>query len=153
MGRSRKVTVTEPDPDEVAVGIYLVQCDGCNRWEMYENFGLTDPFDAIKTKSMKLTCAVCPITKRLELAELEICKLQYKIADLSKTNEKVEASWADIVQGPIALKCNQEKAAQEIADLRKEVTVITASNSTNTHSSLSAPQLRQATDEVAEIER
>src|SRR2546425_865098 len=107
------------------VGIFWLSCDGCQRWELFENTGLPGPYDEMKVKKAKFTCQFCIITGKLEAALSEIGSLSNKIVKLETgiaANKENEKKWSDIVRGvPADLKANQDRAQAEFGNFKKEL--------------------------------
>jgi len=154
MGRKAKNLKSAPD-SETDIGVNWVQCTGCSRWDVYENYMLPEPFNAANVKKKKLECMVCELKANLKTAETQIQHLRDIVNELKKTSDAVESSWADIVKGPKVIQEHHDNTAKELAELKQEILVVTnVQQTTQTgHTTLSAPQLRQATDEIAEIEK
>lgn len=143
----------EPSPDD-SVGIFWLTCKSCNGWDIFENTGLPGPYNEKACKKASFTCRYCKLKRQLDdlCNDLHTIKNQINKVDVEK--------WCDVVKKlPDDLKETKDQMDKlflnhhnrldsEIAGVKATISVLGASED----KSLTAPQLRQVTSEMKEIE-
>ena len=137
---------------EESVGLNWLACDVCSGWDIFENTGITGPYNEKLAQKTSFTCRHCKIIQRLDDLTTQVSKLQTQLtkADIEK--------WSDVVKKiPAEVKEHTDKVMAE-NKTRMEAELANIKSNSHTRDSvdidqtLSAPQLRQATSEMHEVE-
>ena len=63
---------------------HWVQCDHCDRWELFENTGIGGKFDDARISKVKFQCRLCCVSECNEGLEARIVSLERHIAQMRK---------------------------------------------------------------------
>ena len=75
----------------VAEGVLnWVQCDGCERWELFENTGIAGPYDKETINEAKFRCRNCCFENKLETMEVDLKKLRVENEQLKDLLSNME---------------------------------------------------------------
>jgi hypothetical protein len=123
---------------------------------MYENSNLKTPFQELERKKKeKFSCRACRAEERIAKLENQLKKLEATAAATKNTAENRNESWAEVVKQAKEVKECTEKAnaaERKVTELQTEmhrIQEIAGQRSTG----LTTEQLRQAADEMSEIEK
>ena len=123
------------------LGNNWVSCDECKDWILYENSRLKSAFESLNKTKEAFTCRAC-------LAEARLLKLEELTNKIDTTASEAKAAldtgsrlWADVVKETNFVKEEVKKTALAVTTNR------------NVDGNLTAPQLRQAADEAADVKR
>lgn len=127
-------------------GDYWVQCGKCKDWVRYDLSGLPLPYDEEAVKKTKFNCKICLLTLRLQEITSETTELKTRIERLETATTKGQ-TWADIVKTPEVI-CKLRSKLTSLGDK-----LISNQEQTPPVENLTGTQLRQATDEINELDR
>lgn len=136
----------------INLGVYWLECSSCRGWEIFENTGLPGPYNEKIARKAKFSCKLCAINKKIDAFFSELNKIRTQLASANLD------SWADMAKKiPTEIKESRDKIVElcdnncrlisEISSVKESI-----SKSSHTENTLSAPQLRQASSEVLDIE-
>ena len=139
-------------------------CERCGDWSIWENCDQTGEYSKAKAKKATYICKLCKhmekTDKRLQKAEAEVANLKEKIKTLETTKAAQTKTFAEMVIKGIQdeKKINEGKLAQDLNKLKADIVDLVETKKTGgaaagVGTGLSAPQLKQAADEIAEIEK
>ena len=153
MGKPKTTREAGPSDD---VGINWLECDMCSSWDIYENTGLLGPYSAVLAKKASYVCRYCKLSGRVEEMFHQIDKIAAQLGTAPG-----DRSWSDTVKTfPIELQATKDEMNKLLDDncksLKDELSSIkvniSSSSSSNPTGTLSAPQLRQATSQLLDVE-
>jgi hypothetical protein len=147
-----------------SVGIFWLACDSCGGWEVYENTGLPGPYVEKTAKRAKFNCRMCNLIKKQEATLSEITALKERLSSVEAAQGKTDKSLVEVTKSIPAdikatqeiVKCSNQKLVDDVATMKAEVAEIAQSQQTRNTTlvnTLTPMQLRQATDEVTEVEK
>jgi len=148
MGKPKTTREAGPSDD---VGINWLECDMYSSWDIYENTGLLGPYSAVLAKKASYVCRYCKLSGRVEEMFHQINKIAAQLG----------SSWGGAVKTfPIELQATKDEMNKLLDDncksLKDELSSIkvniSSSSSSNPTGTLSAPQLRQATSQLLDVE-
>ena len=135
-------------------------CDKYGGWEIFENTGIKGPYEEKAAKKATFTCKHCQLFAKFDTSMKEINRLNEKVKNLEQELGSNKRTFAEAVKNipeefkstkeEIVAVCNSnQNFRDDIAQSLHEV----KSGMLNADSSivLTAPQLKQAADEVEEI--
>ena len=122
-----------------STGVDWIQCDDCNSWVDYALSGLPQPYVERNVKKMKYSCRLCIFEKKLESVAGENTALKARVTALEEGSLKGSKLYSDMARIPT-----------ELDAVKQSLTALGSSSGTG---ALTAPQLRQATDEAAETKK
>ena len=81
---------------------HWVQCDRCDRWELFENRGIPGNFDETRVKQVKFECRLCAVNANSETYDARIVGLEQQLAQVMKVldlgvEERMKAMEAKLV--------------------------------------------------------
>ena len=144
----------EAGPDD-AVGIFWVQCNECDGWEIYDNTDIPGPYNLKAVKKARFVCKFCNIFKKLDELGGVIVKIQDRVrtVDVAKWDDAISKIPSDLQEAKDEvskiLKDNNHRMETEIASYKA---ALLCPAQVQERQNLSAPQLRQATTEMKDIE-
>ena len=151
MGRPK--TAKAPGPPE-DIGLNWIGCEVCSGWELFENSGITGPYSDTLAKKANFVCRLCTLDGKLSELTLKLDKIA-SFLDPVQSGQ----SWSDVVLTKELTNTKDEmnKMLQDnCTSLKSEINLI-KNNLGKTGSiippaTLTAPQLRQATSELLDVE-
>src|SRR6267154_126142 len=151
MGRPKAAKDSVPSDD---VGLNWVECDLCSCWEVFENSGIAGSFSASLAKKANFVCRMCVLRGKLD----ELTNQLNKIAALVDLTPNAQ-SWIDVVKANDLLSTKEEMNKilnENCSSIKYELNLIKVNlaktSPPSTTTTLSAPQLRQATSEMLDVE-
>ena len=133
-------------------------CERCGDWSVWDNCEQTGSYTKGKAKKAKYTCRLCKLTDKFEQrqagVDAEVAKLRDRITAMEKDKTAQAKSFAEIVSKGVQeeKKTNDLKLTQELGKLKTDLVEIVEAKVAG-GADLTAIQLRQAADEVTDIEK
>ena len=125
-----------------AAGTDWIQCDECNGWIDYSLSGLPLPYVERNVKKMKFACKPCNLERRIEMMTGEISSLKTRIAALEAGSATDKKLYSDMFKVP-----------DELEEVKKSISALASTTTAGPSAPLTAPQLRQASDEAADVKK
>ena len=131
-GRARGARVSSPDKL-----LNWVQCDQCQRWELFDNTGLGGEFDERAVKDIKFICRMCKLesmvggqyggecSERLRRVEEELKSLSKRVNELEAvvqgTRTEVEVTGEKLQQWVVKQEVSEASVDDKLKDIRETV--------------------------------
>jgi predicted nuclease with TOPRIM domain len=137
MGKGSKVC---PGGKSCCGGLNWVQCDLCNRFEMYENSGFAGEYDEKKVESLKFVCKICELVKWKDVVSVKVDALEKQLTAVNDRLERVEKNVEAVkedsvkVMREVGLSVNERQAetvdkidgiGRSVSEVQQKVEVVT----------------------------